>query len=265
MANTDPVDFSNDILQPLQDADILRYRDICAKRLPMALSAHHILTLRHRWGKILSQPENETLAKSVSPKCITKFYAPRNRNIDKCTFLAIAGESPTDPENSRYSIFLFTLQFPPTELISCLRDSARINWHSGPIFEAFSDDLLPIVEILLAQKGMNDYVNWAVTAQTVMLPKENALAMDIKYGEFDLRNSIVFLFVFFHSVPDDVFFDDLKEHHATTINEEWIHRDSTSYNYIRSLILLNGGLGIFEKSTKRLLSWITVNDYFAFG
>lgn len=71
--------------------------------------------------------------------------------------------------------------------------------------------------------------------------------------------------MFIHSVPDDVFFGELKEDHASTINEEWIHRDSTSYNYIRSLILLNGGLGIFEKSTKRLLSWITINDYFAFG
>lgn len=187
----DAIDFSNDILQPLQDADVLRYRDICAKQLPKALTAHHLLTLRHRWVKVLSQSENETLAKNISPKCVTKFYAPRNRNIDKCTFLAIAGESPTDPANSRYSIFLFTLQYPPTELISCLRDSARINWHLGPIFEAFSDDLMPIIEILLAQKGVNDSVNWAVTAQTVVLSKEHALAMDVKYGEFDFRSLIV--------------------------------------------------------------------------
>lgn len=75
-----------------------------------------------------------------------------------------------------------------------------------------------------------------------------------------------FFIVLFYSIPDEVFFSELSEHHATIINESWAYRNNTtSCNYIRSLIQLNGGLGVFEKSTKRILAWMLVNDHFALG
>lgn len=139
MVNSDAIDFSNDILQPLEDVDLLRYRDTCAGHLPFAFNAHHFLTLQHRWKQILSQPENATLAENISSKCVCKFYVPRNRNIENCTFIAISGESPTNPGDARYAIFPFTLEWPPTELISCIRDSARIDWRMEPTIEIFSE------------------------------------------------------------------------------------------------------------------------------
>lgn len=68
-----------------------------------------------------------------------------------------------------------------------------------------------------------------------------------------------------HSISDEYFFDKLNEHHAATINDSWTYRSDASYNYIRSMLELNGGLGMFERSTKRILAWILTNDHFAFG
>lgn len=67
------------------------------------------------------------------------------------------------------------------------------------------------------------------------------------------------------SIPDEYFFGVLDEHHATTINDSWMYRNECSYSNIRSLLLLNGGLGLFEKSTNNILAWILTNDHFAFG
>lgn len=180
MVPSEPIDYSNDVLQPIQDADLLRYRDICAKRLPATLFAHHFLTIQHRWKQIYSRPENETLTANISPKCMNAFYAPRTRNIDNCTFVAISGELPIDTA-PRYYIYAFTLEWPPTELMSCLQDTMRIQWQNEPLIEALSNELVPLVEALLTEKDTRACENWSESSCCVWLPKEVATAFNVKY------------------------------------------------------------------------------------
>lgn len=164
----------------MQDADIPRYRDICARQLPAALTAHHFLTVQNRWKQILSRPENEALTENISAKCITDFYVPRIRNVDNCTFVAICGESRANPQNARYCIFAFTCEWPPNELISCLRDTQRIDWNAGPLIEALSEELVPIVMDLFAEKEIDVCDEWCETSNCVWMPKHRAVAMDTK-------------------------------------------------------------------------------------
>lgn len=180
MINPASTDYSDEILQPLPDTDLLRYRDICADRLPAALTAHHYLTVQHRWKQVFARPENESLTKSISPKCITDFYAPSNRNSDHCTFVAISGESPTDPTNARYCIFAFTLEWPPNELISCIRDTKRIRWQNAPLIEALSDELVPIVRNLLAAKEIDVCDEWTEASDCVWMSKNQAISISVK-------------------------------------------------------------------------------------
>lgn len=180
MTNSKPVDYSKDALQPLQAADLIRYRDICATKLPATLQPHHFLTVQHRWWEIFVRPENETQTRNISPKCVNKFYAPSTRNTDNCTFVAISDELHAE-NGPGYCIFAFTLEWPPTELISCLRDSMRIHWHNEPLIEALSNELVPIVKTLLLEKDKRACDKWTESSNCVWLAKAEAIAFDIKY------------------------------------------------------------------------------------
>lgn len=265
MAKLDSRDYSSDVLQPMPDADLLRYRDICAKRLPATLQVHHFLTIQHRWKHLFARPESEALTKNIAPKCKTIFYVPRNASADNCTFVAISDELLS--ANYNCSIYAFTLESPPTELVDCLRDTGRIDWQSGPLFEALSEPLVPVVEEMLAKKQIS--CQWSDTIDCVWMPKEEAIAIDVRYfGCLDHATVLGFLINLcfrIHSIPDELYFDALGECHASIINETWAYRCDTSLNYIRSILQLNGGLGLFEKSTNRILAWILINDHLAFG
>lgn len=179
MAESDSTDYSNDILQPMQDADILRYRDICAEQLPAKLFAHHFLTIQHRWKQVFSQPGNETQTKNISPKCKKTFFAPASHiaSVDKCTFVAIPCECLSEVADN--FIYAFTLEWPPTELISCLKNTKRIDWLAGPLFEALSDKLLPAFRELLAEKRLNCESSDQI--ECAWMPKSEATAIDIWY------------------------------------------------------------------------------------
>lgn len=181
MTTSASVDYSNDILQPMQDADLLRYRDICAKQLPAKLCAHHFLTIQHRWKETLSRPENGYLNRNISVKCQKYFYAPRHGCADNCTFVAISGSISGE---NQFCIYAFTLEWPPSELMQCLRDTARINWNGGPLIEALSEELVPLIRNMVAEQ-QNEFV-WAGSIICVWMPHEQAIAIDARYS--DLTN-----------------------------------------------------------------------------
>lgn len=172
--------FADDALQPMPDADLLRYRDVCAKRLPADIIAHHFLTVQYRWKQLLQRPENDALAQSVSPKCLNAFYAPRTRNTEHCTFVAISGEMSVETA-PRFCIYAFTLEWPPTELMACLRDTMRIQWRREPLIEALAIELVPIITNLLAEKDCRACEHWTESSNCVWLPKKIAAAFHVKY------------------------------------------------------------------------------------
>lgn len=65
-----------------------------------------------------------------------------------------------------------------------------------------------------------------------------------------------------NSVPDDVYIGSLRQQHVNEINNLWFFKSADSAEHIRSLILLNGGIGVFDKATDELLSWVILTEYF---
>lgn len=181
MAEPELIANSDDILEPMQDNDLLHYRDILANHLPAHLFAHHFLTIQHRWKGVFSRPVNKTLLTNISPKCVNNFYMPSTCKIENCTFVAISDELSSDT-SPRYCMFVFTLEWPPTELISCLRDSKRIHWQNEPLIEALSNKLVPIVTALLAEKGRGFCDKWTESSNCVRLSRYETAAFDLKYG-----------------------------------------------------------------------------------
>lgn len=57
----------------------------------------------------------------------------------------------------------------------------------------------------------------------------------------------------------------LSKLHAELINDSWLFQNEQSSEYIRLLIILNGGLGLFKKCNEELLSWIVTNENLAPG
>lgn len=178
MAESDSTDYSNDVLQPMQDADILRYRDICATQLPATLFVHHFLTIQNRWKELSSRPASETQTKNISPRCEKTFYAPRTATVANCTFVAISCDRVSEIAHD-WTIYVFTLEWPPTELIGCLRDTERIDWQSGPLFEALSEKLLPAFGELLAEKRLKCESSDSI--ECAWMSNRDAIAIDIWY------------------------------------------------------------------------------------
>lgn len=57
----------------------------------------------------------------------------------------------------------------------------------------------------------------------------------------------------------------LQEEDSKLCNSLWAHRSPTSESFIRSLILINGGYGLFSKLNNTLLSFALINDHFSIG
>lgn len=67
-------------------------------------------------------------------------------------------------------------------------------------------------------------------------------------------------------LPDDVYVAPLRPEHATLIDREWPHRSAKSEAFIRTILTLNDdGIGLFEKNTDQLLSWVFATENFTPG
>lgn len=48
-------------------------------------------------------------------------------------------------------------------------------------------------------------------------------------------------------------------------NSLWAYRSLVSLAFVRSLILINGGFGLFDSANNEILSYAVINDHFATG
>jgi RimJ/RimL family protein N-acetyltransferase len=70
---------------------------------------------------------------------------------------------------------------------------------------------------------------------------------------------------FIRRIPEGTFVRKLEESDSKLCNSLWAYRSLASGPYIRSLILINGGYGLFNSITKELFSFAVINDHFATG
>lgn len=54
--------------------------------------------------------------------------------------------------------------------------------------------------------------------------------------------------------------------HAELVNNEWPHGTAESLDFVKSIIMLNDdGIGLFDKESHQLLSWVMATEVFAAG
>lgn len=65
--------------------------------------------------------------------------------------------------------------------------------------------------------------------------------------------------------PDDLYIDFLDPSHAEVVNDSWPHKFEGSLEYIRLVIQINFGLGLFRKADKQLVSFGVFPHYGGIG
>ena len=73
------------------------------------------------------------------------------------------------------------------------------------------------------------------------------------------------LITIFLSIPEGTFIRKLEENDSELCNSIWEFSYGGSETFVRSLILINGGYGVFDKTSHKLLSFAIINDHFATG
>lgn len=57
----------------------------------------------------------------------------------------------------------------------------------------------------------------------------------------------------------------LQDEDSKNCNDLWTYRYNNSESFVRSMIVLNGGYGLFSKSNDEILSFAIINDHLASG
>jgi len=103
-------------------------------------------------------------------------------------------------------------------------------------------------------------------AKALIKDKQLQIQYEVPNRIYYLPNEKAKMFQF--SIPENVLIKPLDaDRDAAFINFHWplntIHGYSESY--LKSMIILNGGLGVFDKTTNNLLSWVLLNEMRALG
>lgn len=164
-----------------------------------------------------------------------KFYRHRAGKNEHKTLIGITGEN-------EYSVFMASADESLKELRDCLLSTNFIQWHKLPLFVAvhrrFHKMLYDILEAKHVGVRIDNYCS------TMWMDREKAKSYEIR-------------------PPDDVEMNSLKVDEYQLINDVWPYRYPGSDCFIKSLIRLNGGLGVYKD--QKLVSWILQVECFGLG
>lgn len=137
---------------------------------------------------------------------------------------------------------MFSLEESGAELIDCIERSTKIGWKKRPIYVCVSEEHYDVVKKVLDKKNSNWYI---FTPETICgISREDVRKFDV-------------------NVPDHLILKTLQQ--KDVINENWPHQYEGSYNYILSNVLLNGGLGLYNRSDNKLIAWAVINEFYCPG
>ncbi|XP_053662229.1 uncharacterized protein LOC128711384 [Anopheles marshallii] len=222
-------------LRPASQEEIRKLIQIYERNLPESVQFISLLQNIIRVNTTLCGFE----AEEISHRVQKTIYIPNNETIDQfATFVAISREN--DP-----FVLMHTLEYPPTVLTNVLKKSNYIKWNHKPtiVIGGNSPTCANLSQILeeriLRLDVLSDCINY-------WIPCEEATKLS---------------FV----VPSDVELKPLQIEHGKVLNEWWPYRYKASQCYIESAIKLNGGLGLFDKTSGELVACVFQNDHDAVG
>uniref|UniRef100_A0A1B6E224 Glycine N-acyltransferase-like protein n=1 Tax=Clastoptera arizonana TaxID=38151 RepID=A0A1B6E224_9HEMI len=131
-----------------------------------------------------------------------------------------------------------------TKLKEILKETNVINWSQRVSFEATHEKLNPILKELAEEKNLKyDHYDY----HQVWLPSMKAqnIKLENLSNNLELRN--------------------LEEQHADIVNNTWAYKRPGSLEFVQNSIVLNKGIGLFEKGCDSPMSWNTIQHFYGLG
>lgn len=195
---------------------------------------HLYLKNQLRWNiKMMSFTEQEV--NEISDRCKMRFYRHRNGKSEWKTLIGLTGDK-------NYTMFVISLEESLSELRECLEQSKIIKWHQLPLCVAMHERFRSIMYEMFEKRQLR--VRFDNRCSTFWMSKENAAKID-------------------YTIPNDVELKELNVNEYAMMNEAWPYKYPGSEIFIKSLITLNGGLGVYQND--ELICWILQIECFGIG
>lgn len=225
----------SDILVELSNEEIEEFRVFYKNLGDRELVYVHLYLKNHlRWNRLMAEMNEDEIAQ-ISDRCKMKFYRCRDGEREHRTLIGITGEN-------EYTIFVMSLDESLNELRECLLQSRLIKWNKLPMFVALHRRFHKMMYEILEVKGVRVRID--NYCSTIWMEKSKASNCEF-------------------SVPSDVTMKQLSVDDSQLINDAWPYKYPGSVKFIKSIIKLNCGLGIFKD--EKLVSWILQVESFGVG
>ncbi len=225
----------NDILVELSNEEIEEYRSFYKSLGNIEyVYVHLYLKNQLRWNNTMMHYTEEE-KNEISDRCKMKYYRHRNGKSEWKTIIGLTGDQ-------EYTLFVMTLEESLQELRECLEQTKIIKWQQLPLCVAIHERFMKLMYELFERENIRCRFNNRCT--TFRLDREKA-------SNFD------------YIVPSDVELKALNVAEYAMMNETWPYKYPGSEIFIRSLIALNGGLGVYVNG--ELISWILHIECFGIG
>lgn len=225
----------DEILVELSNAEIESFRSFYKNQAGLEFVYVHLyLKNQLLWNEKMTFMSDDDVAE-ISDRCKMKFYSPKQGRNENKTLIGVTGEN----ENT---ILIASLDDSLGELRKCLMETKIIKWEDLPLFAAlnrrFHKMMYEIVEAKNVRVKIDNFCS------TIWMEKEKAANFEI-------------------AVPKEVEMRLLSVDDARVINDVWPYKYDGSECFVRSLIKLNGGLGIYDDG--KLVSWVLQVESFGIG
>lgn len=223
----------DEILIELIDEEIEEFR-VFYKELDHLEFVHvHLYLKNHlRWNQMIAKM-SEDESSQISDRCKMKFYKNRFGKLENRSLIGITGDK-------EYSIFIMSLD--KSELYQALMKTKLIKWHQLPLFVAVHRNFHELMHEIFESKNVRVRID--NSCSTMHMNKQETSNYDF-------------------SVPDNVEMRSLKVENYKLMNDIWPYKYPGSECFIKSIIKLNGGLGVYKND--ELLSWILQVECFGLG
>lgn len=142
------------------------------------------------------------------------------------------------------TIHLFTLDPTSGALTEALVKTRLLDWSQNPMLCGVHDNHRDCVYRL--QDSQKVKIKFELPSGYHWMSAEKAKNLDIE-------------------CPPDVYIQPLKVEDVEVIDSLWPHRYPGSESFLRDLVRFNGGIGLFEKGTNNICSWIMKNQFLGLG
>jgi GNAT superfamily N-acetyltransferase len=186
------------------------------------------------WNEKITQM-SDVEAAEISDRCKMKLYRHRNGERENRTLVGITyGKDLT--------VFVASQDESLVELRECLMQTKLINWEKLPLFTAVNRRFHKMMYEIFEAKNVRVKID--NFCSSIWMEKKKAASYDF-------------------TVPDNVEMKNLSVDDGKRINDVWPYRYPDSERFIKSLIRLNGGIGIYDGG--ELVSWILKIECFGLG